>query len=80
MRRLMVIVLVLIAIVWLVIFFLPRPQPQLSTAVRAFDRPIYVQSFETLSEAEHVCGKNNISLVEDAPPTGRYVCSDAWWR
>jgi hypothetical protein len=38
--------------------------------------PIHVRFFETRSEAEHVCGKNNISLVEDAPPDGRYVCSD----
>jgi hypothetical protein len=78
MRRLMASVLVLIAIIWLVIFFLPRPQPQLSRAVRTFDP--HVRFFETLSEAEHVCGKNNISLVEHAPPTGRFVCSDDRWR
>jgi hypothetical protein len=39
---------------------------------------IYIQHFATFSEAEQVCGKNNISLVEDATPDERYVCSD-WY-
>jgi hypothetical protein len=56
----------------------PKPLPVVPPASSSTYPPIYVRFFETRSEAEHICGKNNISLVEDAPPDARYVCSD-WY-
>jgi hypothetical protein len=56
----------------------PKALPAGPPFVSSTYPPIYVQFFETRSEAEHVCGKNNISLVEDAPTDARYGCSD-WY-
>lgn len=58
----------------------PKAPPAGPPFVSSTYPPINVRFFETRSEAEHVCGKNNISLVEDGPPDGRFVCSDEWWR
>jgi len=58
----------------------PKALPYVPPASSSTYLPIHIRFFETHTEAEHVCGKNNISLVEDAPPDGRYVCSDEWWR
>jgi hypothetical protein len=54
----------------------PKVLPPGPPFVGSTEQWIIVTPFATRSEAEHVCGKNNISLVEDAPPDARYVCSD----